>query len=177
MPFYYYLVRNSNDKELKNSTIDGCFIKPLLINKGKFYNIYNPDEEDLNSTKFGGFFYGDFDSVSKFDTTLINKDPKKDDLSSKYVLNLKLNKTKEKGKQNLGVKKTNQSLQMENFSEFETVIKKYIANSIYGIATSKFEIAPLIDSQNSPCKFCDFKDVCLKSLANEDEESEDNEDE
>ena len=178
LPFYYYLVKNSKNKETYSKQIDGCFIKPLLIDKGKFYNIYNPDEEDLNSIKFSGFYYADFDAISKFDTTLISLDPTKDKLESPYISKLKLNKKKEKGKDTLPIsKRSSGALSIEDFVEIEQTIKKYIANSIYGIATSKFEIAPFIDGNKKPCIFCDFKDCCLNSLLAEDEESEEDNDE
>lgn len=177
LPFYYYLVRNSNDKETKDKEIDGCFIKPLLIQKGAFYNIFNPDEDDLESVKYIGFFYADFDAMSKFDTTIINLDPLKDKLESPYIKGLRLNKKKEKGKDNLPIaKRYSGALTSEDFVTFEGIIKKYIANSIYGIATGKFEINPLIVDKKSPCSYCEFKDCCLNELVN-DEESEEDSDE
>lgn len=175
LPFYYYLIRNSENMETYGKEIDGCFIKPLLINKGKFYNIFNPDENDLNSIKYGGFFYANFEAMSKFDTTLISLDPSKDKLESPYINGLKLNKKKKKGEIGLPIsRKSNGPITMEEFVSFEETIKKYIANSIYGIATSKFEIAPFKTNGNDPCKFCDFKDCCLNTIGKDDEESEEN---
>lgn len=170
LPFYLYLANHSSDKKVKNKTLEGAFIQPLLRNEGKFYNIFNPTKEDIESTYLNGFFIDDYDTMSKFDYSLI-KNEGGTNLESEFITGAKLNKPKN-GIYSLS-KRPSQCSTNEDFIKFDHVIEGYIINSFYGINKGKFEIYPLqrktdVKSVNS-CKYCNFKDICMKATRKEED--------
>lgn len=165
LPFYLYLIEKSDNPIVKDKSLNGAFIQPLLKNEGKFYNFFSPSDEDIESTYLNGFFIGNYDVLSKFDYSLIEKTNEEDsDLKSDFILKLKLNKPKG-GKYSIS-KRSSTYLEDGDFIDYANVVENYIINLFYGINKGKFDIYPLqwkfnVTGVNS-CQYCNFSDICMK---------------
>ena len=167
LPFYYFMIRNSNDEKLKDCSLNGVFIQHLLKNNEDLYNIYSPSNIVLESIKLSGIFYNDFDSYRSFDYSLERKTEQEGaELTSDFVAKSKLNSKKVKGKWKFNASSKG-GVSNEELTSLEKVLKNYIYNNLYGIESGIFNITPISDlvkSGKSKCSFCDFKDICMKKI-------------
>jgi len=146
LPIYALLA--SNDSKLKNKEIIGLYIQKIIPNK-----LVRPSGKDsekfyYDQLKLGGLSIDNTEKLKTFDS---------DYASSKFIKTIRVTKDN-------AFYKTAKVAPQSFFEQLKEDAKTKVLEADVLIRQNDFRINPKkIDNQDTPCKYCSFRDVCFRS--------------
>ena len=139
LPFYIYLLKNDlNDTRFNNSKILGIYI----------HNILNK-VNDESTLKLNGYTVNDLENISKLDNTYTK---------SSFIKSLAIGKDGNFGRYS-------KLISNEEIDSLSILVEEKINELMNNIIEGKFDINPKkIEKKLDTCNFCEYKNICYKSL-------------
>jgi ATP-dependent helicase/DNAse subunit B len=139
LPFYIYLLKNDlNDTRFNNSKILGIYI----------HNILNK-VNDESTLKLNGYTVNDLENISKLDNTYTK---------SSFIKSLAIGKDGNFGRYS-------KLISNEEIDSLSILVEEKIKELMNNIIEGKFDINPKkIEKKLDTCNFCEYKNICYKSL-------------
>lgn len=143
-----YAILFSNTPEYSNYNVTGLYINNV-INSG--FTCEKSEDEIIDSyLKLNGITLGTIDAASKIDQSILNSSRK-----SFFIKGVALKAKTDEFKSTKSIFIGNELEEMKAI-----VLNKYL-EAIKKIRNNEFPIYPMAYSGDSPCKYCEYRDICF----------------